>query len=224
MKPIDVGRDQVHLQGRQLIVDAARDMPDWEVRKARRAAIQYRGKVYFVAQREPRQGGRVRYVLEPWPDRSADVPGQRLLYDEDYVRTRDADAGMAVLGAVATPVAIVLTPLVGFLPSRVKKDLHHRLGIHPVTATRWSVRIEWVAAILLGVHLGVAGFASIVYGTSKGSEVAQVLTLTKTDALIELVLVIDVLFRTSSFVRNRMDQDGFYEWLLRPVVRLFRRR
>lgn len=224
MKPTELGRDRVHLQGQQLVVDAARDMPDWEVRKARRAAIRYRGKVYFVAQRESRAGGRVRYVLEPWPDRSADVPGLRVTYDEEYVRKRDLNADMAVLGAFARPIAVVLTPLVGFLPSRIKAVIHQRFGIHPVTATRWSVGLEWIAAILLGTALCVAGFAAFVYGTSTGEAAALVLDLTKVDAFGELVLVVDVVFRTSSLVRNRMDQDGFYEWLVRFVVGIFRRR
>lgn len=218
MKPIPIGSDLVSREGERIVVDAARDMPDWEVRKARRAQIQFRDRVYFVASRVPGARGRVTFLLEPWPEKSTDVPGARLVYDREYVRRRDQEVGLARVGMALQPLLVSLTPLVGFLPSATKRRLHTALGIHPVRATRWSVYLEGAVVLLLGTYLtimafvaGLGGAAAIGFGMF-----AQ--------AVVQMVLTLDLVFRVASLIRGTLDQDGAYEWLFRPLVKLLRRR
>ena len=193
-------------------------MPDWEVRKARRAAIVFRDVTYFVTAREPGARGRVTYVLEPWPERSADVPGARLVYDREYVQMRDREVGLARAGVALTPLLVFLTPLVGFLPSALKRRIHTTTGIHPVTSTRRSVYLQGMMVLLLGTYLGITGFAGVI-GPGVASFTAQVIRYA-----IQIALTLDLVFRVGCLLRGTLDQDGAYEWLFRPLARLLRRR
>ncbi len=217
MKPIPIGSDLVARDGARIVVDAARDMPDWEVRKARRAAIRFRDLTYFVAAREPGARGRVTYVLEPWPERSADVPGVRLVYDRAYVEQRDREAGLARAGMALSPLITLATPLVGFLPSVTKRRIHSAIGLHPVRATRWSVYLEGAVVVLLGTYLTIMGYVVGLGG------VASVGFAMFAQCVAQVVLTLDLVFRTASLIRGTLDQDGAYEWLFRPVVRGIRR-
>jgi len=213
-----IGNDFVSRDGARIVVDAARDMPDWEVRRARRVAIQFRDITYFVAAREPGLRGRVTYMLEPWPEKSADVPGVRLVYDRGYVERRDREVGLARVGVALGPVVVALTPWVGFLPSAVKRRIHRNLGIHPVTATRWSVYLQFILVILLGTYMGIMGYVMAIGGAAAMGVgmLAQY--------IVQIVLTLDLVFRIGSLLRGTLDQDGVYEWLYRSLLRLFRRK
>lgn len=224
MKPIPIGSDFVSRDGDRIVVDAARDMPDWEVRKARRAQIRFRDRAYFVTERRPVAKGRVRYLLEPWPERSVDVPGIRLVYDREYVAERDSAAGLAVAGASLVPLLVVLSPWIGFLPSRTKRRIHAQLGVHPITATRRSVILEGVVGLLAGTYLCIDGFAAIAGSLYGGGGLgAGPLQLPAASLLVVPVLSADIVARLSGLLRGDLDQDGAYEWLYRPLLRLIRR-
>src|SRR5688572_26022600 len=87
---LTVGRDQVTVSEKQVIIDAAAEMPDWQVREFNRSIIFFQEKKYFLRQKAPAQKPyRLRYVLEPWPV-EAPTGGGSFTYDADAVAERDA--------------------------------------------------------------------------------------------------------------------------------------
>jgi len=210
---IRVGDDEVTRDGDRLVVVAARANPDWEVRKARKLQIEFRDGLYFPAEERALKDGRVRYVLQPWPERSADMPGPRLTYDAEYVRQRDTAVRRVVAGEIASPLLWCLAPLVGLLPSRTKAGLHHRLGMNQTTATRWSLYLEGAVAMLVGVYMTIAVFVLGLSGSAIFPGVAMVGM-----EMTTLVLVVDIVLRTGRLLRGSSAQWGFYEWLYGPIL------
>ncbi len=222
-----VGADVVIRRGDVLEVHTRRPMDDWEVRRYGRTGIVFRGTTYVTRAMKPAPGGGVVYELEPWSRARHDSTPKRIEYDETYVQARDLErAAGGVAGAVRIPL-LVLSPLIGFLPSVAKRGLHASLGIEPRSATRWSCYIEFAVLILAGFFLAVLGFASVAGGIFAGGDAGPVASVLS-DPITLLLLVIavfgiDLMGRGGSVIRGEMDQYGFYEWAWRPLLRLFRR-
>lgn len=213
MRPFRLGSDEVTRDGERIVVVAAREMSDWEVRKARRAQIRFRDELYYPASAQPLQGGKVRYVLEPWPQRSVDVPGPRITYDAEFVRHRDTGARLDRAGEIASPFLWCAAPLIGLLPSWAKATLHERLGLHPTVVTRASVYAEGVVFILLGTLWSIQTLAGALGGTG-----AVLGTMVSAMNLTLLAVGIDLAFRVGRLLSGAAAQWGFYEWLYGPIV------
>ena len=143
-----LGSDRVSAEGERLLVESRADMPGWEVRSFRRAAIVYRGDRYFVAAKE-REGGRFRYSLERWDDERDDIDGGSIEYDADYVAARDGDARTRAAASGVRALLVPLYPLIGMLPGAVKRRLADSFGISEERATALSVVLEAAVALMI---------------------------------------------------------------------------
>jgi hypothetical protein len=224
---IRVGADVVTRRGDTLEVRTRREMDDWEVRKYGRTGIVFRGTTYVTRSLARNPKGGVVYVLEPWSRARHDSTPKRIVYDEDYVHVRDLErAAGGVAGALRIPL-LLLSPLLGFLPSAAKRGLHTALGIEPRFATRWSVYLEFAVLILAGFFLAVLGFASAAGGLFAGGELGPVAGMLSDPITVLLTIIavigLDLMGRGGSVIRGEMDQYGFYEWAWRPLLRLLRR-
>ncbi len=216
MASFEVGSDTVWFEGRRLVVDAARDMPDWQVRQHRRPQIRFRNHLYFPVERTEGKWGKVRFVLEPWPERSTDLPGPRIEYDASYVLARDGAARRSMAGEGLGPLIFVAMPVIGLLPSMVKARIQDRLGINPESATRASVTAEAGVAVLLLFFWGVSGWGNLISTMKEG--VALFGGAQCTLFLIILALGLDWAFRWGAVFRGTGFYPGFYEWLWGPIL------
>lgn len=200
--PIQIGRDRVVVGEDRLVVDAAVDMPDWEVRNYRRMRHIFQGQSYFLSRRMPKPGGRVVYILEHWPDDDDDQAGGTIVYDEDYVRARDRGRRRYVAAELTIPFLIWFYPLLGLLPGRLKYYLRERVGLHPENSSFASILFEFVAGVsAIGMNPALARIPELSPHRGK-------------IALAGLVLVVDSIARYHKRLAEDPYPYGFYEWLL----------
>ncbi len=202
---IEVGSDRLEHRSGYLLVRAAREMPDWEVRTYRRTAVFLEETRYAVRGHEASPQGQHLYQLVPWPDDGRELPGRVIHYDADYVAERDERARVAMAAAPVGVLIRPLMPLLGLLPAGVKLALHQTLGVHPVAATRASIFMEWLVGFLAMVY-------SMIYGIT-GAATPELRPM----PWIALVLLVDAGMRFGRSGTTKMEQYGFGEWLLDPL-------
>ena len=200
--PIKISRDRVVVEKDRLIVDAAVEMPDWEVRTYRRTRYVFHDQTYFLTRRIPQPGGRVVYVLEPWPRDDDEQTAGTIVYDEEYVRARDRGRRRYAAGRLATPFLVGFYPLLGLLPGRLKHYLSERVGLHPETSSTASMLFEFMAG---------AGAISLTRIVSRIPELSPHIGKI---TLVGLVLVVDSIGRYHKRLAEDPYPYGFYEWLL----------
>lgn len=186
--------DTLVFEGRRLIVRCPREMPSWHVGRNRRTAVFFRGTQYVVAGAGFEQG-QYEYRLEPWMPVTHELPAREIVYDEGYVREREADARAVVARGWETLAVALLWPLLGFLPSSWKRRIHVRYGFMPVATTRFSVLLEIIALGLLlpSVILGIAGTVQL---------------------FVFIALSVDGFLRASILVEDEYPPLGFGEWVI----------
>jgi hypothetical protein len=199
------GRDRLVRKEAQRIIYSPADMEDWEVRKFRRVLIRIEGHGYHLTRKTRQPGGLLRYLLEPWPEDYPDPPAIELTYDRDYVEARDRVARASFRREVGLGLLWPLIPLIGLLPAGSKARLHARYGVHPQTATAWSLWLEWALILFHVLLLAIQTWTGIF---NTGYIVA-----------VLLVLAPDVLVRWSSLLGEEINPYGFYEWLFRLRLR-----
>lgn len=200
-EPTKIGSDQVVHRGEQLVVYSRAEMPDWSTRKYRRVGIVFEGRRFYVSRRMPQHDGWIRYLLDPWPGDSPEDPVFEITYDEEYVRVRDRNSEAARMARRAEPLVLILFPLIGLLPSKIKARLHDRHGIDARAATEWSLWAEYLAIFaaicLLTIHI----FTGIFHGALLIGAI--------------VVLIPDTVIRYNDCLGESMAPYGFYEWLFR---------
>jgi hypothetical protein len=218
MASFEIGSDTAWFEARRLVIDAARDMPDWEVRQHRKPQIRFRSHVYFPVERVEGKWGRVRFVLEPWPEGSTDVPGPRIDYDESYVLERDGTARRSLAGAGLGPLLYLTFPLLGLLPSAIKEQLEQRFGLPQGTVTYVSILFEGTFALVLFVAWGISGWANMITALAPGGGPA-VGSLQCTIFGFAILIGTDWAFRWGAHFRGGETSPGFYEWLWGPLLK-----
>lgn len=209
-----VGSDRVLARGSRVIVLSRADMPGWEVRAYRRAAIVFRGERYYVRAKEPRGGG-LRYTLERWPEELEDIGGPQIEYDERFVAERD---GARVAREVASRVRLLLVPLypvIGLLPGAVKRRLADGYGISAERATEQSLWLEAAIALATAALFTIstmAGMLGRVFGTGPLSWAGA----SSGFGIAALLLVVpDLVMRYARILAESEHSYGFWEWLFR---------
>lgn len=196
-----VGRDAVRFRGAALVVESAADMPDWEFRDYRRTAILFREETYFVAEKRLLPGGSYRYVLQPWGN-AADLPGRTMTYDEAYALARDATARTNARRDAVSKALFFVSPLLGFLPARVKILLDDRYGYDPQTVTRQSLFVQRILSYCLVAFLVIGGFARVL-----GEWEEWLLGFTA-------AVFVDLIMRLGPSEDGEQEQPGFWEWAI----------
>jgi len=209
-----VGKDHLTITGEHVIIDAAREIQDWEVREFQRVPIFVGEFKFFLRQRSVGQKPfAMRYVLERWPDDAHFAAAQySFTYDEQFVRDRDAALGAQdrfdKLGKALMP----LYPLLGFLWSGTKKKLIP-CGFIPRSITGVSIFTCVCLMILQGTFIRMRiGFITILFGKMKTIE----LGLLGLDYLLLVLMLVDTVLRFDQHIKNVEVPWGFCEWITKP--------
>jgi hypothetical protein len=212
-----VGSDRFVVKGDTVVLYAACRMLDWKTTRYRKTAVVWRDRTYFVESQGPVTGAGWRYVLAPWPEDLHDTPGRVVHYDARYVQERDALRREQQALERSAVGLWAISPLLGFLPSRVKLRLNERYGFHPVTVTDRSLLLEYaILVVLLGafVIFAMASGLAPVYGAD-GRRVGG-------PSLVGLFLAaaflaVDRIVRYDRLLTASMQQYGLGEWLVRRL-------
>ena len=214
-----VGPDRVVPKGDGLIVFSGREMDEWRPALHRKTIVVYRDRRYFVTGRHMVGRQTWRYALSPWKENPLEVPGRVIQYDPKYALVHDAIVRADKLDRGVFALLWLASPLLGFLPSRLKLILEARFGFDPVRLTLYSLLIEYGIVLVGGFWLSVMIMAGAFGAASGGGFDLGGFTLGRA-ALAIAVLAPDLAARTSRLLSGSLDQYGVYEWL----VRLFWRR
>jgi len=209
-----VGPDRVVPKGDGLIVFSGREMDDWRPATHRKTIVVFRDRRYFVTSRHVVGRQTWRYVLRPWKENPQEVPGRVIQYDPKYALVHDAMVRADKLDRGVFALLWAISPLLGFLPSRLKLLLEARYGFDPIRLTLFSMLVEYFVVLACGVWLSAMVMAG-AFGAASGEGFnIGGFTLGRA-ALAVAVLIPDLVARTSRLLSGSLDQYGFYEWLFR---------
>lgn len=205
--PIRVASDTLLRKGDQLIVCSKADMNEWQIQQTRKTIIRIEGEDWCLVGRHSTPAKEIRYQLEPWVDFAKEIPGRRIVYDENYVRARDEAAQSARLDFWVNPILCHARLLIGFLPSTVKARIERRFGIPARSATFISLIAELLVFFLLGALLQV-----FVYGAMHAP---SLVVFIPTLVIPVPLLFLDLIIRYGSYLREDPNPLGVLEWIVR---------
>ena len=192
-----VGTDKVVIEGGRLAIYTRHEMNDWHVREFRRPRVWFRDHQFQIRAKTPAaKPFAVRYELWPWPEDRHDPPGPEIHYDEEYVRQRDRHYRGEAGRELARPVALILSPFLGFLWSRSKTSLS-TVGIDIREATALSIYLGFSLGILMGVLTGWLGWVTVL------------------NFFLLLMFLMDSAVRYDRINKDSDAVPGFLEWIFR---------
>jgi uncharacterized membrane protein HdeD (DUF308 family) len=188
----ELSADRIVAVGDRVEIWSPRPMEGWVPKRFRRLAITIEGLDgrYLVEEVRGLDGATV-HVLARWPEDLRDLPGGEVHYDAAFVERRDAARVEKQNTSRSQLVLALLGPLVGFLWSKHKQNMHERWGLHPRNATRASLWLEGIVLLMLELF-------------TFGTPVATFLVIA--------VFGLDLLFRGSSMLTEDFSPLGFWEW------------
>jgi hypothetical protein len=211
--------DTVDIEGERLLILSPNPMPDWRVGGPyTKLAVHFRDRRYALVKIDSAADG-YRYTLEPWPLVPNDFASREVVYDEAYVREREASVALHRKRRRQRWFLLPALPFVGFLPQRTKDTLQEAFGIDPVMSTQRSIVIEIAALGILFVFIvvrGATGLDWLTMQTGGGGEAR--------DIYLFVALVLDLVFRGSIMVEDSYEPYGFLEWLAHPDLKEYARR
>jgi hypothetical protein len=223
-----VGPDRVTISDQQVIIEARRPMPDWEVRDLDPAPVYFGDKKYFLAEKRRGEGRyAVRYLLLPWPEGQSTYSKRFYAYDAEAVAERDGNCRSEQATDLAYSFLLPIYPLLGMLWSGAQKRLS-RFGVLPRSMTSVSIFTVFCLLFCQGVFavitiqatvrtskMMVGGMISAMSRVSALHLGPVTLPLAWLDVLFTLALVADVAIRYSLYLREDQWFGGFLEWLVR---------
>ncbi len=205
--PRRVGEDRIERRGDQLVVCSKVDMDEWQVRQIRKTAIYVNDEVWCLVGKQYTATKEVQYLLDPWPEFIKEIPGRRIRYDEEYVRTRNAAEKKRKITAGVGPVLYHLRALIGFFPSRVKSRIEADFGIPARNATFLSIIIELFLFFVLGAFLQI-----FTYGAMRAPQLVVCIPI---PIVLVPVSFVDLVMRYHSYVREDASPWGLFEWAIK---------
>jgi hypothetical protein len=205
--PRKVGDDLVTRRGEQLVVCSKVDMDDWQIQQNRKTVIYINDETWCVVGKEYSDTKSVRYLLDPWPEPLKEIPGRRIRYNEEYVKARNEAEERKKKEDAYSPILHHLRAFIGFLPSRVKSRIEADYGIPARSATIVSIVFELLLFFLSGAFLQI-----FTYGTMGAFELV---VFVPTFIISTLALLIDLVMRYRSYLREDLYPLGAFEWLIR---------
>jgi hypothetical protein len=223
-----VGPDRVTISDQQVIIEARRPMPDWEVRDLDPAPVYFGDKKYYLAEKRRGEGRyAVRYLLLPWPEGQSTYSKRFYAYDAEAVAERDGNCRSEQANDLAYAFLLPIYPLLGLLWSGTQKRLS-RFGVVPRTVT--SLSIFTVFSLLFGQGVFAVVTIQATVRTSKmlvGGMITALspvsalklgpvtIPLAWLDVLLTLALLADLAIRYSHYLREDQWIGGFLEWIAR---------
>jgi hypothetical protein len=229
---IRIGPDQVTVTDEAVIIEARREMPDWEVREFQPPPIYFEDKKYILAEKRkgqpPYSAG---YVLWPWPADKIPNAKQFHNYDAEAVAERDSARQSEKRDEVVWICLLPLYPFLGLLWSSAQQRLT-QFGFVPRTITGISIFTVFCLLFAQGV------FAVVMINSSARSGQMMVGGLIRAminqdhfqvgpvsvpvailDFLLALAFLADVAIRYSCFLREHEWTGGFLEWMVPQSLR-----
>lgn len=206
-----VGADLVwEKEDGSLAVYSSRQMDGWRVGKYRQTVVVFRGGTFKLAEVRLLGPRRVRYLLTPWAPGGSDLPGLVVHYGEEYVTDREETARHERRTGLEGFFLFFLTPVLGFLGSRMKIALETRYGFDPLRLTTWSLVVQ-IFILIVGLLFNLGPVFAIVQGKlgielPGWGEIAYNLFL--------LFLFLDLVIRMGKRMDGERFQYGLGEWLL----------
>ena len=211
---LNVGKDVLTIQGDFVTIDAAQEMPDWEVREFRRLPIFLGDFKFFLRQRTLGHSPfAMRYLLERWPDDAHfDSAPVSFTYDEQFVLERDTEHArrqrLDKLGAAL----MALYPVLGFLWSGTKQKLIPA-GFVPRSITSVSVFTGVCLLVLQGTFVRMRiGVFTLLFGKIHKLEFG----LLALDYALFALLLVDIVLRFDQHIKGVENPWGFCEWITKP--------
>jgi len=217
---LNIGKDRLTISGsgEQVIIDAAHEMQDWQVREFQRMPIFVGEFKFFLRQRiQGHPPYAMRYVLQRWPeDAYFDAAPLSFTYDEKFVTERDAEhAHYERLDKLAKTL-LCLYPLLGFLWAGSKRKLIPA-GFVPRSITGVSIFTGVCLLLLQGTFVRMnLGLFTFLFGKFGKLEFGLLMA----DYALFGLLLVDIVLRFDQHLKHVENPWGFGEWITKP----FRRR
>jgi hypothetical protein len=208
---IAVGPVLVQVGERTVTVFAVRPMPDWTVREFSIVPIFFREHKFHLKRRLPGPPPYAfRYELEPWYAELGMESSLKVVYDEDYVAQRDADARAGRRQDHLHSALFALFPLLGFCWSGFKERVLSPIGFDPLDITEASIMVEFGLFLAEGVFAFYfhAGFLGVVFGRH---------LLFWLDWSLLVLLPLDCAVRYGHVIRGDSCPAGFLEWVFKQA-------
>jgi hypothetical protein len=206
---IAVGSDVVEVGDRTVTVFAMRPMPDWTVREFCIVPIFFRGHKFHLKAKLPGPPPYAwRYELEPWYSELGAESSLKVVYDEEYVTERDADARASQRREHLHAALFVIYPFLGFCWSGFKERVLGPIGFDPVDTTEASIMIG------LGLFLAEGVFAFYFRAGFLGVMFSQHI-LFWLDWVLLVLLPLDCAIRYGHIIRGDSCPAGFLEWMFK---------
>ena len=227
-KTIQVGPDRVTLSPRQVIIEAVRLMPDWQVREFKPSPIYFEDRKYRLIAKQPAEKPfAIRYVLEPCPESGLDAGKTFFTYDAESVAERDGGHREGAKTEVASKALLPLYPMLGFLWSGTQRRLE-KFGFVSHSITGISVFVGFclvflhtVSAVILinsslrSGKLALGGLIRLMSNSNELSLGPVALPILWLDVVLEVALIVDVAMRYTYLSRDDQWCGGFLEWVFR---------
>jgi hypothetical protein len=209
-----VGKDQLTISGDHVIIDAAHEIPDWQVREFRRMPIFVGDFKFFLRHKTPAQPPfAMRYLLERWPENEhLDSAQISFTYDEQFVAERDAELSSKRRSDFLGVALICLYPVLGFLWSGMKRRLVPA-GFIPRSITGVSIFTGFCLMLLQGTFMRMQlGLFTLLFGKIEKIEAG----LLGFDYLLFAVMLVDLVLRFDQHMKDVEFPWGFGEWITWP--------
>jgi hypothetical protein len=205
-----VGDDRVVRRGKQLVVHSNVDMEEWQIQQTRKTAIYIHDEAWCLVEKQYAPANKVRYLLDPWPENLHQIPGRRIWYDEEYVRSRNEAQRKRRIEKGVGPVLYHLRAFIGLLPSRTKSRIEADFGVPARKATFLSIILELMALFMLGAMLLIFVIGAMIHP----------LLVFSIPIFIVLVISIslDLIMRYHSYLRDDASPWGLFEWGVRWIL------
>jgi len=214
-----VGKDQLTITDQFVVIDAANEMLDWQVREFQRTPIFLGDFKFFLRQKiQAKPPFALRYLLERWPDDAQfDAAAFSYVYDEQFVAERDAEHARNLKYERLGRILICFYPLLGFLWSGTKKKLVPA-GFIPRSINGASIFVCVCLMLLQGTFLRMRlGLFTMIFGKLGGID----LGLLAADYTLLFLMLLDTVLRFDQQIKGVVEYPwGFCEWVTKP----FRRR
>ena len=222
-----MGPDVVTVSDTKVIIDARREMPEWEVvRGMRPPSVYFEDKRYLLVEKTPgAKPFEFRYVLHPWPPGKESNPNQFFDYNAEAVAERDAGRLAETSDAVIWTLLLLVYPFLGLLWSRMQERLV-RFGFIPRTLTGVSIFATFCLLFTQLVMISVMINGSARSGKMMIGGIIVALTghnniplgpldfpLGLVDAALLLAMIVDAAMRYTHYLRESEWTGGFLEWL-----------
>ena len=213
-----VGKDCLTITDQFVVIDAANEMLDWQVREFQRTPIFLGDFKFFLRQKiRAKPPFALRYLLERWPDDAQfDAAAFSYVYDEQFVAERDAEVARVQKYECIGRFLICFYPLLGFLWSGTKKKLIPA-GFVPRSINGISIFTCVCLMLLQGTFLRMRlGLFTMLFGKLGKLE----LGLLTADYVLLFLMLVDTVFRFDQQIKGVVEYPwGFCEWVTKPFRR-----